>query len=216
MYAANNPPRRPYEGTRRREKAAQARAKVARVALELIVERGYSEASMEQIAERAGVGLRTIYAYFGSKRGILDGLLESFAAIPRGDFEARAEALADDPRAQLRLAVDFVADYFAEARPLLDLFATAAPADTAFSSLQAQGEQLRRASQKPLVANWARRQALRPGLTAATAADILWTLTSPWLFRDLVHERRWSRRKYREWLYESLAELLLRRAHDGR
>jgi hypothetical protein len=60
-----------------------------------------------------------------------------------------------------------------------------------------------------MIRNWSQRAAaLRPGLKAAAAADILWAMTSPWLYRMLVQEQRWSRRRYGQWLYRSLRELL--------
>lgn len=50
--------------------------------------------------------------------------------------------------------------------------------------------------------------ALRAGLNAAEAADILWAMTSPALYRMFVQKRRWSRRRYARWLHRSLSEQL--------
>ncbi|MGH3994271.1 MAG: TetR/AcrR family transcriptional regulator, partial [Pseudonocardiaceae bacterium] len=43
------------------------------VAEELFAERGYQAASMDEIAERVGVSKPMLYAYFGSKDGLLLG-----------------------------------------------------------------------------------------------------------------------------------------------
>ncbi len=48
-------------------KAARTRQQIVDVALDLFVEQGYDETTMEQIAERAEVGSTTLYRYFPSK-----------------------------------------------------------------------------------------------------------------------------------------------------
>lgn len=40
-------------------------------------------------------------------------------------------------------------------------------------------------------------------------AEIVWTITSPQVFRLLIVDRGWSREKYISWLGETLARLLL-------
>jgi AcrR family transcriptional regulator len=185
---------------------------VAEAALKLLVERGYGDTTIEAIAEEAGVGRRTVYDQFGSKSGILRGLLDSFAQMPKPDFESSVEALAANPDGQLRLAVDFVVGYFAAAEPFLDLLRTTAHADPALVAAQAQGEALRRASQRPMIRNWAQRGVLRRGLSAAATADILWAMTSPLVYQMLVQERRWSRQRYGQWLRRSLRQLLFDRS----
>ena len=67
----------------------------------------------------------------------------------------------------------------------------------------------------------AARGALRPGVSKAQAADVLWTLNSPEVYELLVLDRRWNRRRYAQWIADQLATALLdwapaasaRRAH---
>lgn len=56
----------PAMGLRER-KAARTREQIVDVALDLFIEQGYDETTMEQIAERAEVGNTTLYRYFPSK-----------------------------------------------------------------------------------------------------------------------------------------------------
>jgi hypothetical protein len=51
--------------------------------------------------------------------------------------------------------------------------------------------------------------ALRSGLGAKQARDILWTMNSAELYELLVKERRWSPRQYGEWIASMLAAALL-------
>lgn len=45
-------------------------------AAEVISEKGYANAKIAEIAERAGIGKGTVYEYFSSKEALLDGLLK--------------------------------------------------------------------------------------------------------------------------------------------
>jgi AcrR family transcriptional regulator len=56
--------------TRERDPAA-TRARIAQAALELFEEQGYAETTIDQIAEAAGVGRRTIFEHFPTKQAIL-------------------------------------------------------------------------------------------------------------------------------------------------
>ena len=55
----------------------------------------------------------------------------------------------------------------------------------------------------------ATQKALREGLNAEQAADIIWTITSPEVFSLLTVDRGWSKERYVQWLGDALARLLL-------
>jgi hypothetical protein len=44
----------------------------------------------------------------------------------------------------------------------------------------------------------------------SAARDILWTLTSPDIYRNLVVERRWGPQRYEDWLGDTLVSALLK------
>jgi AcrR family transcriptional regulator len=68
MEASNVTEARP--GLRERKKQ-ETRDTIARVALQLFVERGYEQTTLADIAEAANVSKRTIFAYYESKEDIL-------------------------------------------------------------------------------------------------------------------------------------------------
>jgi AcrR family transcriptional regulator len=76
-------------GLRERKKQATREA-LTRAALELFVDRGYDETTLDEIAEAAGVSTRTIFAYFPSKEDILFCTMGTMR-------DALATALADRP-----------------------------------------------------------------------------------------------------------------------
>src|SRR5438094_8563182 len=89
---------------------AGTRERILDVARELIGERGYSSASISQIASRLGTSKAALYYHFKSKEEILDALLSE----PMIAFQELAQKAADEPagtRAEevLGAIIDFVA-----------------------------------------------------------------------------------------------------------
>jgi AcrR family transcriptional regulator len=74
----------------RERKKRETRDALARVALELFVERGYDETTLAEIADAAGVSTRTIFAYYPSKEDILFANVQTMS-------DALAQALAERP-----------------------------------------------------------------------------------------------------------------------
>jgi AcrR family transcriptional regulator len=87
----------------RERKKQQTRETIARVALELFVERGYEHTTLSDIAEAANVSKRTIFAYYESKEDIL------FCDEPEF-FERLKQALDDRPPEQT--TIDALQDFF--------------------------------------------------------------------------------------------------------
>jgi hypothetical protein len=54
---------------------------------------------------------------------------------------------------------------------------------------------------------------LRPGLRQRDAADVVYALMSPELYRLLVVDRAWSPERYQRWLTTTLVDSLLSQ-HD--
>src|SRR5437762_4344296 len=90
---------------RGRPRGAEAtRTSILDAASSLIVESGYHSISLEDIAEKAGVSRRTIYDQFGSKRGVLEGIVKRMAEKDLPELLATVSQ-AKDPVEALRKAV---------------------------------------------------------------------------------------------------------------
>jgi AcrR family transcriptional regulator len=71
-------PGRPYDGTLRRERAAETRERILVAGSELLHRtsvRDWKKLTVRRVAERAGVNERTVYRYFGSERGLRDAVM---------------------------------------------------------------------------------------------------------------------------------------------
>jgi AcrR family transcriptional regulator len=69
---------RPYDNTRRRERAADTRERIMLAGSELLHHgsvRDWKKLTIRAVAERAGVNERTVYRYFGNERGLRDALM---------------------------------------------------------------------------------------------------------------------------------------------
>ena len=85
----------------------------------------------------------------------------------------------------------------------------AGTADPDIASASREGEARRRRGQAQLIRRWKTAGALRPGLTTREAADVLWAMTGPDVYRLFVTESRWSLKRYQGWLTTTLEGALL-------
>ena len=122
---------RPTERTRARTRATRERIVVA--ALDQVAEAGYSSASVQAVAGRAGVAVGTVYRHFPSKAGLS---AEVFRRAAQPELDVVSEVMADDGRdAAERIAAG--AEAFcrrALAAPVLAYAQIAEPVDPAVES----------------------------------------------------------------------------------
>jgi AcrR family transcriptional regulator len=208
------PPRR-YESPRRREQADETRARILAAARELFEAKGYTATSMNAIAAAAGVALKTVYVAFGSKAGLLRAL---WHLLLRGD---EGEALDEqDPMRQLELNARN--SYLVKQRVagIMEVIETAAHADAEIASLWQRIQTEFRSNQGAIVRSLQRKKALKHGLGAERATDLLWALNHVSLYRLLVRDRGWTGAQYERWLAAVFCSELLRPSltsrRDGR
>jgi AcrR family transcriptional regulator len=207
--------RRRYRSERRREQAEQTRALVLDAAATLFEERGFEGASIAAIAERARVSPETVYGHFGNKRALLGELVRRAV---RGDDPApvpeqkgpKAVAAASDQREQLRLFAADIVLRLQRAAPLVAIVAGASRSDPELAQLLAALHADRLKNLHALVDALAANGPL--ALSRDEAVETVWALTSPELHQLLIRVRGWTRRRYRDWLATSLAQLLLQGA----
>ena len=92
---------RAYVMKARAEKATATKERIVKSAADLIVERTLDGLTLEAIAERAGVAVRTILRIFGSKEQVFAAAINAegrrgHGALHPGDVEATIKVLFDD------------------------------------------------------------------------------------------------------------------------
>lgn len=203
-----------------RPRAPQARTRFARravldVARALFLERGYGATTIDAISRASEVPQATVYRLFTSKQGILKALLDTSVAgddepVPVADRpHVRSLTSAADPRAVLSGLAAMSVEINARTAPIYRILVSAADSDAEAAALLDDLTRQRQQGQGRLATSLARNGALRPGVRASDAADVIHALASPELYRLLVVDRRWSPERYEHWLAEALAGQLL-------
>ena len=206
-------PRRRYDASGRRRRAEAARQRVVEAAERAFLRDGYAAPTIAAIAEEAGVSVDTLYKTFGGKPGLLKAVYEAALrgnqAVPAEERSDRLQASERDPRVLVRAWGRFVAELAPRGTPIALLLRSAAMADPELRALvdELDGSRLRRMTEN------ARRLAeaghLRPGVSLARAADVLWTYSSPELYELLVLRRGMTPDEYGEFVGEAMVAALL-------
>lgn len=200
---------RKYHSTIRQQQADQTRTAIARAARRLIFSKGYEAAKIDAIAREAGVSAQTVYAVFGSKRGILAGLLDQDSFGPDYQELIRQVQATTDPEIKVRFPAKFTRQIYDAQSSTFDRFRGAGVVAPDLAALEKDRECLRYEAQRQIIVFLQQARRLRKGLTVAAARDILWTLTGRELYRMLVRERGWTSQAYENWLADMLTAALL-------
>jgi AcrR family transcriptional regulator len=207
--------RRKYDSPARAESSRATRQRVLAVARELFLAKGYLGTTLDGIAARAEVSPQTVYNLVGGKaklfKAVYDVTLagddEPVPIVERPIFQAVLDA--DAPLAALSAYAEVGRVLWERAGPLVRVAtAQAAAGDRDLQAFVAAIEAERSSGVRGLVHHLAGRFGLRPGLTEARAADIVWVLAAPEMIDRLVVERGWSWAAYREWLAETATHAL--------
>lgn len=207
--------KRRYRQSARAESSRQTRRAIVEAAVELFVARGYGPTGVDEIAERAGVGRRTVFASVGGKLAALRLALDWAVTGDDSDVpllrRAAIAAMADehDPARLVQQWAGLTAQISGRLAPLSRVLSAAADSEPDLRELRRRGQEQRLAGQRAFARHLDRLGALRPGLTPRAAADELWLLSDPVLFDRLVHDRGWSRTRFRGWLARTAAAGLL-------
>ncbi|HET9911203.1 MAG TPA: helix-turn-helix domain-containing protein [Anaerolineales bacterium] len=191
-----------------RQRHAQTTANmIVAAAKDLFLEGGYAATTIESIAERAGVAISTVYAVFGSKRGILRAIRTAWhesshirdvtvGGLGGARPEERLEQLAQATRRQWETGSEVIA-----------IYTGAAATDPEAAAELSQSLEGRRKAMETFALSL--QSHLRPGLDTAHATAILQALCMAEVYHELVRHSNWSADDYQAWLLQVLkCELL--------
>jgi AcrR family transcriptional regulator len=207
-------PRRSYDSPRRREQAAATRQAVVAAARQLFERNGYPATSIAVVANAARVTPRTVYLGFETKAGLLRAVWNSAL---RGDVDSPPvaehrwfqEVLKEpDPERTLRLNARNSRRFKERSTALLQVIRDAAPLEPGIAELWDRIQAEYHANQLAVVRSLGP-GALKPGLGARRAADIIWTLNHPNTWIQLSVLRGWTPARYELWVGDTSCEQLL-------
>jgi AcrR family transcriptional regulator len=203
------PKKRAYESPARQRQADETRSRIAEAAIRLLTESGYAGMTIPAVAKAAGVAVPTVYAIFGSKKGIVAELLDQVR------FGEGYQALVEEarhvtaPLDRLAFAARIPRQIYSAEIPVENLLRGAGMLAPELSAVEDESNCRRYDAQANLIDGLQKGKLLRAGLSREAARDILWCFTSRDIYRMLVRERKWSPEEYERWLKETLVRELV-------
>jgi AcrR family transcriptional regulator len=206
----------PPANAARAEQVRATRQKVLGAARDLFLGRGYFGATIEAIANRARVSPQTVYNVVGGKAALFKAvydvaLVGDDEPVPMGRRPIFQQmTAATDARTCIALYARLGREIFVRIGPLITVvFVEGIGRDPDLRAFVDKVESERATGTAGMARHVATRFGLRPGLTEAEAADVLWTLTAPELADRLTRRRGWSMDRYEQWLARTMADAVL-------
>nr|WP_062332832.1 TetR/AcrR family transcriptional regulator [Herbidospora sakaeratensis] len=199
---------------KRAERSRRTREKVVEAARELFLAQGYGATSLQEVADRAGVAVQTVYFVFRNKRTLFKDVVDTSIAgdtapVATMDREWFRAACAEPTAAgQLRAHVHGTREILGRVAPIMPLIAAAAATDPEIAAQWPGGPDPRHTVHHAAAEALARKPDTRPGLSVEMAADLLFGLLSPQLYLIFVHDRGWSPDTWEEWARTTLTAQL--------
>jgi TetR/AcrR family transcriptional regulator of autoinduction and epiphytic fitness len=207
--------KRSYNSSRRQEQARHTRRQILASAQALFIMRSYAGATMDAIAQEAGVAVETVYAAFGNKRSILSRLI-GVSLVGDDDptpLLQRQGPLAvmqlKDQNRQIQLFAGDMAEIMGRVAPLFEVMHAAAKTEAEIAGMLHRMLGERAEAMKVFIDALLSNGPLQAGLTREAAAETVWAISSAEVYTLLVSERGWSVTQYTEWLVNALSRLLL-------
>ncbi|MEW9529451.1 TetR/AcrR family transcriptional regulator [Microbispora sp. NPDC049125] len=204
------------KGTRRAEQARATRRRIIDQARELFLRQGYAATTLDQIATQAGVAVQTVYFHFGNKATVLKEVVDVLAVgddepVPMMD-RPWVRRMREEPDGRRALAIWLANSraIFARVAPIMRIVRDAAGADPEMAAQWETNQGQRFTAHRALTRELAGKGALRPGLPADEAADIVFALVSHEVYLLLTVERGWTPARWERWANETLTATILR------
>jgi AcrR family transcriptional regulator len=168
---------RAYRLGKRELAVSRTREEIVAAATRLFSRDGYHDMSLDDVAREADVARGTIYYRFGSKRRLLEAVIEDVDR--RGGAERLFEAFEHpDPVVALWESLQEGMHLYAGDRELIARMFALSRLDSEVGEAMAGKESARRLAMLQLADRLAAGGHLQPGCTAADAFQVLWLITS--------------------------------------
>ena len=201
------PAARAYRTRRRESRSEGTRERIMQAVRELLAEGAFHEATVEEVADRAGVARATLYQHFRSRLELVDAMCDTFAVNP-ALLEVREVVELDDPEAALAETIASTIRFWSSEDEVLAQLYGVAAIDPAARDLVDRQRADRRGELERLIRHLRSKGRLRAGSAERRALALLLVLTSYETFREL-REAGLSDRELTKTLQETARALLL-------
>jgi AcrR family transcriptional regulator len=206
---------RTYNGAFRKEQAQMTRGRILDAGRRLLVSGTYSSVTMEDIAKEAGVAYQTVYAIFGTKLRLAQGIIEvgfPHVADALRLFDDLSESAA--PELGLRTSARVNRLIYEICADLLRFMQESGDPGLLARYREREEQRFMAMIQFGVPAMLESSGRLRAGISASEAVAAIWALSGPDQYTQLVFQRGWTPSRYEEWLGEATINMLLRPASE--
>jgi len=192
-------------GQRRESRARETRRRIIEAGLQLFLDKGYVNTTVQGIAEAALVAPATIYQAFGTKHAVLAAALDLTIAGDDTPLAVLERDWVNDARQeknrarQLRLIVDGASRIAARTAPLKEILRDAAATEAGARELIHEDHQRRYRTQEGLVDLLIEHRQLRAGIDRRRAVDTFFALVNSAMYEHLVTQRGWTLLEWQTW-----------------
>jgi AcrR family transcriptional regulator len=202
--------RRAYNGALRKEQAQLTRGRILNAARRLLLSGTYSSVTMEDIAGEAGVAYQTVYGIFGTKLRLAQDLIAiGFPHV--GDALKLFDELgpSDNPELGLRTSARVSRLIYELCADLLRFMRESGDPGLLDRFHEREAQRLQGMIEHGVAALLERSGRLRAGISPSEALAVIWALSGPDQYTQLVFERGWTPSRYEQWLGDALINMLL-------
>jgi AcrR family transcriptional regulator len=178
--------------------AEETQGVIVAAAARLFFERGYQATSVAGIAAEAAVAVQTIYNSLGSKRDVLEHVLELSTSDELATQDPDPDQIVEGWRAALPTGAR-----------VSQLLRDAAAVEPAIVQLERERRERRLAEYETAAHALEQRGLLREGLTVRRAAATMFALGHPEIYRELVLDGPWDDTLWATWARSALRAALL-------
>lgn len=200
---------RAYRSRGRTQRSDRTRERIKRAVRELLADGSFHTATVEEVADRAGVARATLYQHFRSRLELVDAICETFDENP-ALRQLRTTVELQDAEAALDETIAHTVRFWSSENDVLRQLYGVAAVDPAAQALVDRQRADRRGEYERLVRNLDRAGRLRQGVSRQRALALLLVLSSYETYRELL-EARLTNRQATALLQEAARELLTAR-----
>lgn len=206
----------PVRRTTRAEQARATRRRIVDAAAEQFVAHGYGATLLDQVAERAGVAVQTVYFHFQNKPTLLKHVMDVAAVgddepVPLMErpwvVQMRRET---DPRRIIELWMVGGREIMLRVAPMMRVMRGASGTDVDLAGQWRTNQEQTRTAYAMLIDLLARRGALRPELDPDVARDMAFTVAGVDTYLTVTDVCGWTPDEWEERTSGILAAILLR------
>jgi AcrR family transcriptional regulator len=212
---------RAYHAPRRAAAAARTREAIVAAAIDVFERLGWSGATMREIADQAGVSVKTVEALYGTKAELLKSAIDVAIAgdlrpIPiLGRESVAAVNAAPDAASMLDLHAHHTRSISQRAAAILWVAEQAAPSHPEAATLWAQNLDNRRTGARWAATTLLSKPGLPPQVRQRYAEEVFWIAIDPATYRSLTLGCALSPAGFESWIKTFYAKMLLHHPEPG-